>query len=373
MHVERLTPYISSLGSRIQPFYDDSVTHVVSENPRSNVAQTARAKGRKVYNIDKLTRFLNSILGPNCDVARPAANARLAQMLAADERVLTRQTGTDGTGWTTIQAFYILVWDHTLVNRTLCVKEWPMCKSVEEGLWPQLRSVPLGYCPFVPRPVMKSEKRKAEISPVKLERDKENAVPEGTLDERKKRKVKEESERALVQDAIAEDTRPPLYTVSAKSVSARSSGDDDDDEQHDPYIRAQTTSQATRPESPAPLAHTSKSTRLREFGEIVASGMQRYSQTSAKSGMAPSAPSREMVNLRRKVLPKAHSRHIKPEARIAARKPGFCENCLQKYGDLAEHLQGASHVQFSKNEKKFASVDAIIALLRRPAPPWASY
>lgn len=443
-HIEILKPYLASLGSRIQLFFDDRVTHVISETPNSHAAQTASSKGRKVYTVEKLTRFLNSIIGSGCDVSKPApgftganstgavyngANSpRLAQMLEVDAQAQMMQAGAHSSDWIGFHGPYILVWDPTLVNRPLCVKEWPSSELPTDGTWPQLRPVPLGYCPFIPRPVAKSEKRKAEtaerghrvsrnthgvvaVNTVNTNlvtgahtrtaniqdqsaNNKENIISLDAVDERKKRKIRstERSLPGLSNGRNNERALEPVYTTAAAATNLPITNTQISPEPLPNTNMAMTTAMT----SVAPLAQNTKSTRLREFGEIVASGMQKYSQTSAKSGVAAGPQSREMANLRRKVLPKhpastsasttantgivpsqtaaqTPARHAKHDVRAVARKPGFCENCLQKYGDLTEHLRSASHAQFAKNEKKFASVDAIIEQLRRPTPEWAVY
>lgn len=47
-------------------------------------------------------------------------------------------------------------------------------------------------------------------------------------------------------------------------------------------------------------------------------------------------------------------------------KPGYCENCREKFDDFAEHTQSRQHRKFAVNSKNWAELDKLLLDLRRP-------
>lgn len=116
------------------------------------------------------------------------------------------------------------------------------------------------------------------------------------------------------------------------------------------------------------------STRTKQWGEIVASGMQRNSATSAVKSTAPATEqrtSREVMNLQRKVLPPPPT----PKLRAAPKpkplkRPGYCENCTERFDSFDEHVKTARHRKYAMNDRNFVALDSVISMLaREPAQP----
>lgn len=398
--IEHLKPYIAELGSHIQPFFDQRVSHVISENHRSEVSCKARDASRKVYTLEKLSRFITSLLGHTVtplvgEVAQQ--QIKLAKMLETD----ARQTTSRKDDFYFFKGPYVLVWDPSTYNRPLCIKEWKSCAVAEEGEWPQLRKAPMGMSPFTARAVVRSEKRRHDMhKQEKLAMEK--LAMEGEIDgdgnEDEDAEDREMGEKRRKCDDKENIPHPDGPVVTA-SVNRQTLGN----EAPEPQVETQTRESqfqgsqrdvtAVRAQqytsrlpsvvegaaamAPlAPAAAATPSVRLREFGEIVASGVPRYSQTSKSFTSKEAVSSRELANLRRKVMPRPHAEPNEPAAKPPvemrvpkvkpmAKKPGWCENCLEKYEDLAEHVAGKSHRSFALNDQKFAALDAVIALLQR--------
>ncbi|KAJ8106665.1 hypothetical protein ONZ43_g6986 [Nemania bipapillata] len=59
-------------------------------------------------------------------------------------------------------------------------------------------------------------------------------------------------------------------------------------------------------------------------------------------------------------------------------KPGYCENCAEKYPDFDEHIESENHRKFADNEDNWVELDDLLAQLGRmpkrqawkPAPTW---
>lgn len=349
--VEKLKGYLTLLGSTTQPFYDQKVTHVISENQHNELATKARDHGCKVYTTQKLSRFLGSLLGKTLTAAVDDGHSnRLAQLLEDDSRMSTAQNRRDD--FVSFRGPYLLISDSQGYHRPLVIKEWRAAHDVDDSEWPQLRRAPLGVSPFTAKSALKSDKRRYHEQQQQHKRQ----APLAQV-------VEEESED---EDASAKrfqaETAAPL-------LKKRRTGDTSDKENQMMDARAM---------RPIP-AQSTNSTRLRDFGEIVASGVPRYSQTSTKSFSArDSVNSREMASLRRKVtgsqvlvtksaVADASKPHRAQARAKPAKKPGYCENCLERYNDLQEHLTSRTHQQFAANESKFLGLDQVISQLQRPS------
>ncbi|KAI8950388.1 Dfp1/Him1, central region-domain-containing protein [Xylaria longipes] len=67
---------------------------------------------------------------------------------------------------------------------------------------------------------------------------------------------------------------------------------------------------------------------------------------------------------------KAHDREL---------KPGYCENCAEKYADFDEHIGARGHRKFADNDDNWVELDDLLAQLERmpkrqtwkPAPSWS--
>lgn len=437
--IEYLKPHITELGSTIQPFFDQNVTHVISENHASEVCCKARDLHSKVYTLEKMARFLSSLSGRSIVLPTgeqgPKNQVKLAAMLETD--AIATNSNSRQSDFHQMRGPYVLIFDPTNVYRPSCVKEWRPNQSLEEGDWPQLRKAVNGMSPFAALAHIKTEKRRYDARVREQERaavaekrpmvaaymdeiDEHNPLNNNnnnnnnnngeSVSANKEDAKKEESlnkENHIIEDTNKENftNKDRLLNEEDNSKKRRFDNKENIPHGHGPIVQPS-----------APIAHSSTSilgvshsashaashshsnshshshsrsrstncgalpaaatpsVRLREFGEIVASGVPRYSQTS-KMGSKDATQSRELAQLRRKVMPQPvlvetnralpHAVPAPVRAKPVPKKPGWCENCLERYDDLLVHVVSSTHRNFAANDQKFAALDAVIAQLQR--------
>ncbi|KAL1864515.1 hypothetical protein VTK73DRAFT_5818 [Phialemonium thermophilum] len=71
---------------------------------------------------------------------------------------------------------------------------------------------------------------------------------------------------------------------------------------------------------------------------------------------------------RRLKLRRTESAPAPPQGKQRKRdpKPGYCENCNDKFDDFEEHIVSRKHRKFADNDKNWAELDALLGQLRRP-------
>jgi regulatory subunit for Cdc7p protein kinase len=65
------------------------------------------------------------------------------------------------------------------------------------------------------------------------------------------------------------------------------------------------------------------------------------------------------TGLRKAPVPKKKERRRDP-------KPGYCENCRDKFDDFEEHIMTRKHRKFATNKANWADLDALLEELQRP-------
>lgn len=428
--VEYLKPHIVELGSTIQPFFDQNVTHVISENHSSEVCCKARDLHSKVYTLEKMARFLSSLSGRSLVLPTgeqgPKSQVKLAAMLETD--AIAANSNSRQSDFHQMRGPYVLVYDPISVYRPSCIKEWKYNQTWEEGDWPQLRKAVNGMSPFAALAHIKTEKRRYDARMREQERaavaekrplvapyldetdehndDHENAgtnkengngdehrkkhldddTPMEEEDSSKKRRFDNKENIPHGSGPIVQPSAPAAHSSQSILGVKNSASQSQSQSQPQPQPQSQSQSQSqshssvhsrNRSAHGVLSAAATPSVRLREFGEIVASGVPRYSQTS-KLGAKDSTQSRELAQLRRKVMPQpvlvdanrslTHAVPAPVRTKPVPKKPGWCENCLERYDDLLVHVVSSSHRNFAANDQKFAALDAVIAQLQRPAP-----
>lgn len=350
--------------------------------------------GKKIWSLDKFQNMLSVLLESETQsAANSTRNAgvrshygitkgpfesNLLQMLH-NERI-NGPSDRDPTAVTRELVYfkgqYIYVWDMDEKNKPVMVREYPKVIHKQDGEWPQFRSVGNGRCPFV---------EEIEISDKEQRRNRER--------EKAARAIKRDDAANLVKPAAI----PPMKAVTGKRgladmEDAHNRVKPAPTEVLNPAKTAMSKQAETKPQK----AFISRAEGGRLFaGEPVASGMQPSNVTSAiRSQMISSTSginggkagtSKELHGLQRKVLQKANpashdasSRRLaevsmdvassrstnmgratskaaqhqddesqKPDGRekkLQAQalkskrdlKPGYCENCQDKFRDFDE-------------------------------------
>ena len=181
----RLFSYQATSRRLPNPAQDDIVRR---SKPARNtdVLHKARDMGKKIWSLDKLQRMLQSLLedsalmhntstqkpGGGRSLAggqRPAQEPTLLQLLQ-NER-LNGPSDRDPTVTTRDLIYfkgpYIYVYDIDEKQKPIMVREYPKVANKTDGEWPQFRSVANGRCPFVEEIEDKESRKPKEKKVVK--------------------------------------------------------------------------------------------------------------------------------------------------------------------------------------------------------------
>ncbi|KAG5917882.1 hypothetical protein E4U42_007086, partial [Claviceps africana] len=360
----------------------------------NDVLHKARDMGKKIWSLDKFQNMLSVLLESETQagshstrtaslrshygITKGAHEPNLLQLLH-NERI-NGPSDRDPTAVSRELVYfkgpYIYVWDMDEKHKPIMVREYPKVVHKQDGEWPQFRSVGNGRCPFVEEvePPEKEQRRvrdretarvvkREETVPVP--KPSENAVPKPVTGKRSLTEM-EDGHNRLRSNPPADVFNPAKAALSKQS------------------------------EMKLQNAFTSRAQGARLLaGEPVASGMQPSNITSAirsqmissTSGLngSKAGTSKEVHGLQRKVLQKvkpashdvssrrpaevsmdvassrstnmgrATSRTVQPQDDESQRadgkdkkaqsqtlkskrelKPGYCENCQDKFRDFDE-------------------------------------
>jgi regulatory subunit for Cdc7p protein kinase len=367
--------------------------HIETNNPCSNdILLKARDMGMKIWTMDKITRILHTLAPTDSDIVttdtrqpygkeRPNREAELSRLLREDKRY-----ASSDKSWMfdmmPFRGYHVYVRDMDERSKPVMIRDYPKPASKEQGKWPQLRVSPLGRCPFI-----EEQPSRRAIEPVRRT----------TVEQVKARSRSITMEATQTQDrlesreALAERANPPEMP---------------------PPVKRSSTDQL-------PLFGSAQASlrRVPRFvqGEPIASGVQPSNITSAvRSQMISSTAalpggkggsSRELNNLKRKILEKngagdvafinnhiraainedsgrptkrkmlddivedtaAHQQRVSRKKRVVEKelKPGYCENCRDKYADFDEHILSKEHRKFAVNNEHFRDLDTLLEKLQR--------
>ncbi|RWA11339.1 hypothetical protein EKO27_g3768 [Xylaria grammica] len=310
---------------------------------------------------------------------------------------------------------YIYVYDIEEKQKPIMVKEYPKVPDRSKGKWPQFQTASLGRCPFIEDSEVR-EAREAKEAKEMQKRVQARTVSQEPAGEAKPviqpsrmappRPVT--GKRTLGEMDLGHNRQSSVTSVEFPSLSRSFGGENAD------FSRKAFTS------------YTAAGRLL--GGEPVASGLQPSNVTSAiRSQMISSTAttpgvitglSKEVHGLQRQVLKwnsQDHSsRHntetsLREESltkrpstlgrtssrklelinenagenegtedsrstkRVALRKkprdselkPGYCENCAEKYADFDEHIESQKHRKFADNDDNWVELDDLLAQIER--------
>lgn len=406
--------------------------------------------GKKIWSLDKFQNMLSVLLESETQsgshstrttsarsqygIAKGAHEPNLLQLLH-NERI-NGPSDRDPTAVNRELIYfkgpYIYVWDMDDKHKPIMVREYPKVINKQDGEWPQFRSVGNGRCPFVeeveiPEKEQRCTREREQARVVK----KEDAIPT----------LKPPAEIPLPKPVTGKRSLTEMEGGRNRARSAASA---------DVFNPAKAAiSKQTEPK--LQNAFTSRAEAARLFaGEPVASGMQPSNFTSAiRSQMVSSTSgingskagtSKEVHGLQRKVLQKARpashdvssrrlaevsmdvassrstnmgrptSRAVQPHDDDSQRtdgkdkkthsqtlkskrdlKPGYCENCQDKFKDFDEvctlfsssssfslsvsscltlthhfkHILCRKHRKFADNSDNWTELDLLLEQLKR--------
>ncbi|PNP47272.1 hypothetical protein TGAMA5MH_01087 [Trichoderma gamsii] len=376
----------------------------------NDVLHKAREMGKKIWSLDKFQSMLAVLL----ESETQSYSSRSASMrnhygnkgshepnlyqLLHNERIngpSDRDPTVNTRELTYFKGPYVYIWDMDEKQKPIMVREYPKVANKADGEWPQFRSVGNGRCPFVEEvDTTERDQRKA--------REREKAY----------QAKKEESVQILKAPEV-----PPMKPVTGKRTLTQMEDDHS-------RVRASMSMEKFQPIkvtfSRQPVAFTSRAEAGRMFaGEPVASGIQNTITSAIRSQMISSTSgingskagtSKEVHGLQRKVLqmanPTSYDASSRRPAEVAADvassrstltrttsktipaqdddgqkvekkapaqrlkskkdlKPGYCENCQDKFNDFDEHILSRKHRKFAENEDNWVELDALLTQLKR--------
>ncbi|KJK81832.1 hypothetical protein H634G_03095 [Metarhizium anisopliae BRIP 53293] len=402
----------------------DDPTRRTKGTRNNDVLHKAREMGKKIWSLDKFQNMLAVLLESETRGATYAAGTtsvrsqygvtkgshepNLLQLLH-NER-LNGPSDRDPTAVNRELVYfkgpYIYVWDMDDKYKPIMVREYAKAVNKQDGEWPQFRSVGNGRCPFVEEIEIpeKEQRRNREREkdarlvkredPVPILKPPEIPIPKPVTGKRTLTEMEDGQNR--VRTGLAMDVFNPAKAVLSKQAELKSQN-----------------------------AFTSRAEGTRLFaGEPVASGMQPSNVTSAiRSQMISSTSginggkagtSKEVHGLQRKVLQKANpashdvssrrfaevsmdvassrsttmsrqtSKAVQPHDDESQRtecrekksnsqslkskrdlKPGYCENCQDKFPDFDEHILSRKHRKFAENDDNWTELDLLLEQLKR--------
>ncbi|KIN01243.1 hypothetical protein OIDMADRAFT_122891 [Oidiodendron maius Zn] len=392
----------------------------------ADVLYRARELGMKIWTLEKLQRMMNTMFdtdsgyqtgnghnaGSNsvASLPRTTREGDLSQMLR-NERIngpSDRDLTVATKEMVIFKGPFIYIHDIDEKQRPIMVREYAKVAHKEDGDWPQFRSVANGKCPFVED--VDHSRREAEKDKEMLRLQKQQ--------EKEKSMIPRTRTSATTQEARM---HPPTVTSTKRPLAELEDGSNRTvtvmTKQTNLFDPAKTRVSA-EPSSRGPQnAFISRAGTGRLFGgEPVASGVQpsnitsairsqMISSTAAQPG-AKAGTSKEVHGLQRKVLEKtsggpasyggAASSHRMTDINNAAKeemavragkrkekldlieedvnlklekrdpKPGYCENCQDKFEDFDEHIQSRKHRKFAEKLDNWQELDALLNQLARP-------
>ncbi|KAJ5173337.1 hypothetical protein N7492_005930 [Penicillium capsulatum] len=310
---------------------------------------------------------------------------------------------------------FIYIHDMNEKTKPVMAREYSRVTRRQDGQWPQFRSAPLGKCPFIDEPpsrkdydrhrMRQAHKEKKTVSAKPTETQTKPSVvsaPERTVDSKPATELKPNRSEEKQPSPHLDTTLKPLLEEGRERKSSES------------FIPP----------------HFPRSGPFYTGREPAASGVQPSNVTSAirsqmisSTAAAPGAKaglSKEVHGLKRKVLEKGtgsigsmaapqrptnglstQNHHIqdstslgrnthandidqseaagtkrrrdegkkneqkKPE-RKRDPKPGYCENCRDKFDDFEEHTMTRKHRRFAQNTANWGELDALLFEIQRP-------
>ncbi|KAI8631291.1 hypothetical protein F5Y19DRAFT_25798 [Xylariaceae sp. FL1651] len=330
---------------------------------------------------------------------------------------------------------YVYVYDIEEKQKPIMVKEYPKVADKAKGEWPQFQTAALGRCPFIEDSEVKEAREAKEAKEAKeaQEKARANAESNETVGENKPvlqppkmappRSVT--GKRTLGEMELGHSRQSSVTSADFPSLS-RSFGIENLDFSRKSFASHATTGRLFGGE---PLASGVQPSNMTS-----AIRSQMISSTAATPGVITGL-SKEVHGLQRQVLkrqstatsqdltsrrtaetsfrednsvrrpptlgrtssrklelidkdasqkegtedPRLTKRAVpKKKPRDRELRPGYCENCAEKYPDFDEHIESKKHRKFAENDENWIELDDLLAQLERmpkhqawmPVPSW---
>lgn len=371
----------------------------VQKTGSGDILHKAKDLGMKIWTVDKLQRMLDTMFNTATgeDVTQyvgrngggtlqPAARRDLQKLL--EQEKLSRPTDRDYTvaaqDMIPLRGFYIYIHDIDEQTRPVMVREYPKVAKKEDGKWPQFRVSGNYKCPFIEdREAVRRQqleeqdarhaRRIATAAPrtraVTAAMDEKRALGDNANLARRSTtstvSIKDDESRSNGAPKALQTTRdgiPPLFGSAQANLRAMPrfiGGEPVASGLHQSNITSAIKSQMISSTAAAPGARAGNS---KEVNQLKRKVLEKNSAPSANSGHSSTMNDASM----RAALNQEHSqpmraakrkaqetlRHVHEDTdeerkvrKAAARrkkpvekelKPGYCENCREKFNDFDE-------------------------------------
>ncbi|KAF2796206.1 hypothetical protein K505DRAFT_271932 [Melanomma pulvis-pyrius CBS 109.77] len=352
-----------------------------------------------------------SRLGRQADLQKLLQNEKLNGPLDRDHSVATQDM-------IQLRGFYIYIHDMDEVTRPVMVREYPKVAKKDEGKWPQFRLSGNGKCPFIEdshhlrkQQQQEQEEHRAKKAAAAAPRTRAAAAMEEkrVLGENNNiarrtsvtsQASKEEDTKPLDPPKIiptkrtnTTDSMPPMFgsaQASIRTMPRFAGGQPVASGIQQSNITSAIRSQMISSTSAAPGARAGNS---KEVNQLKRKVLEKNSVPSANSGhssvmndmraalnqesaqpaRAAKRKAQETLGyIREDTYPEEEERHARKIAVARRRKtaekelkPGYCENCREKFNDFDEHCLSRKHRKFAVTTDNWIELDTLLARLAR--------
>jgi regulatory subunit for Cdc7p protein kinase len=394
----------------------------LQKNPRGDILHKAKELGMKIWSVEKLQRMIDTMFNketgedPDYPTRHATAGAQQKGRPADLQRLLQnekidRDYTVASQDMVLLRGYYVYVHDMDEATRPVMVREYQKVEK-EKGKWPQFRASGNGKCPFVEDPHFgrrqqeEQEERRAQRVSAAAPRTRAASAMEEKLALGENNNfarrpsaptvtVRQDDDakpldppKGLLQKCVATDGAPPMFGSAQASIRAmpRFIGGEPVASGLHQNITSAIQSQMISSTAAAPRAGNSK-----EVNQLQRKVLEKNSVTSANSGHSSvmndvrTAMAQEQIEPIRAAKRKAQEsfsnvpdaeveeRHARKIAALRKRKPaekelkpGYCENCREKFNDFDE-VSKCNPLSTSKLTDPSMLSPASIANLPRPS------
>ncbi|PSN73735.1 hypothetical protein BS50DRAFT_654458 [Corynespora cassiicola Philippines] len=393
-----------------------------------DILYKAREMNMKIWSAEKLQRILGTLFNTETGEEAPRYPSRHAdagtqprlgrqadlQKLLQNEKIngpLDRDYSVATQDMIQLRGNYIYVHDMDEVTRPVMVREYPKVTNKADGKWPQFRSSGSGKCPFIPDPDyarrarQEQEEQRVQEAAAAAPRTRAATAMEGkrTLVEnnsvarRPSVTTKEEDEakpldppKMIPTKRSNTDGMPPMFGSAQASIRAMPrfiGGEPVASGIQQSNITSAIRSQTISSTAIAPGARTGNS---KEVNQLKRKVLEKNSAPSANSGHSSAfndvraalngdyaQPTRAAKRKAQETL--GYIREDTDEERVVRKaavvrrrktsekelKPGYCENCREKFNDFDEHIMSRKHRKFAITADNWVELDQLLAQLVR--------
>ncbi|KXJ97238.1 Dfp1/Him1, central region-domain-containing protein [Microdochium bolleyi] len=415
----------AELRSRqVQPQVQQDVLRVMPKR-NTDILLRAREMGKKIWSLDKLQRMLPLLLEQDPYVSmqmtygnrtqahesRASQDRNLLQLLH-NERVHGPSDRDPTVAARELHYFkgpYLYIYDMEEKQKPIMVREYEKVADKADGDWPQFRTAAVGRCPFVedydhrearhhhrPKPVAKPavEVKKPVIQPPEIQPPKP-VTGKRTLSEMEHSHSRNSSVTSveLANSLAGKKADPRANAFTSRAAAGRLFGGEPVASGVQPSnITSAIRSQMISSTAATPGVITGLSKEVHGLQRQVLKRNSTATSQDLSSRRTAEVLREETGNKRPSTLGRTSSKRLdqfdeatgargedgeasqaapQPEKRLVSKprkrelKPGYCENCVEKYNDFDEHIVSRKHRRFADDNRNWVELDELLAQLQR--------